>query len=96
MGSTAAPAVVRRALAPNPAAPGGTKQWANSSRHEWAARARPTAPEAGALPKPTASFRLRASNYSSLATLPRSLYFSGHNVEDALFALPKQPAERLE
>ena len=59
MGSTAAPAVVRRALAPNPEAPGGTKRWANFGRYEWGAGARPTAPEAGALPKPTVLFRLR-------------------------------------
>ena len=58
-GSTAAPAVVRRALAPNTGAPKRTKRWVGAKRQVWAARARPTAPGAGALPKPTASFRLR-------------------------------------
>ena len=72
MGSTAAPAVVRRALAPNPEAPGGTKQWANSSRHEWAARAQPTAPEAGALPNPTAWIQHREwRRHWLIAQLPR-------------------------
>ena len=57
-GSAAAPAAVRRALAPNTEAPGRTKRWMDSLRHERAARARPTAPEAGALPKRTAWIRL--------------------------------------
>ena len=59
-GSAAAPAAVRRALAPNPEAPGGPKRRAYSTRQAWAARARPSAPVAGALPIPTASFRLKS------------------------------------
>ena len=50
LGSAAAPAAVRRALAPNPGAPGRTKRWVDATRYEWVARARPTAPGAGALP----------------------------------------------
>jgi len=59
-GSAAAPAAVRRALAPNAEAPEPTEQWMDSDRTVWAARARPTASGAGALPISTASFRLKA------------------------------------
>ena len=52
LGSTAAPAVLRRARAPNPGAPGRPKRWLCFTRPVWAARARPTAPGAGALPLP--------------------------------------------
>ena len=59
MGSAAAPAAVRHAPVPNMEAPGPTgQQWICSTGHAWAARARPAAPEAGALPKPIAWFRL--------------------------------------
>ena len=42
---------------------------APSARHKWVARARPTAPGAGALPKPTASFRLRSQVATRLVPL---------------------------
>jgi hypothetical protein len=53
LGSAAASAAVRRALAPNTDALGRTKRWVDSMRQMRLARARPAAPGAGALPIPT-------------------------------------------
>ena len=76
LGSAAAAAAVRRARAPNPGAPGRTQRWVDSTRYEWGAKARPTAPEAGALSIPTPSLRLNgvrrfdAARAMALASLP--------------------------
>jgi hypothetical protein len=63
-GSTAAPAVVRRALAPNLVAPGRTEWWVDFVGQVWGARARPTATGAVALPIASARVWLRRSGWT--------------------------------
>ena len=66
LGSAAAPAAVRRALAPNPGAPEDPERWVDFARRMWGARARPTATGAVALPIPPAWIRLRNSSLARL------------------------------
>src|SRR5439155_7593806 len=76
MGSAAASAAVRRALAPNTGVNDSPQYVMGFACARWAARAQPTAPEAGALPKTTGLLAKRSparenlrgfeSNYGSM------------------------------